>query len=83
MAMAFSTSGILSSKETDQGGARTSIWQSGWVFFRVINRLCAITMSPTHDGPTTKVFDDCFKALLDVSQPIRMVVSAAMHIVEI
>ncbi len=38
-----------------QGGASTSITQSGCCTFNVLNKLCAITMSPTQAGPTTNI----------------------------
>lgn len=41
---------------SDQGGASTSMVQSCDAF-KVMNRLFAMTMSPTQDGPTTRI---CF-----------------------
>ena len=52
--MASRTSGIRVNKGLVQFGASTSTASSGRWCLRVLNRLWAMTMSPTQAGPTTK-----------------------------
>src|SRR5690606_32371938 len=48
-----STSGMRASRGSVHAGAMTPMKRSGCAAFRAMNRLCAMTMSPTHEGPTT------------------------------
>src|SRR5690606_31746998 len=48
-----STSGMRASRGSVHAGAMTPMKRSGRAAFKAMNRLCAMTMSPTHEGPTT------------------------------
>ena len=48
------TSGILSNNGKVAAGASTDISAFASEAHKALNRLCAITMSPTHEGPTIK-----------------------------
>ena len=50
------TSGMRAIKGSVHAGAATSIIQSGCCSFKILNRLCASTISPTQAGPSTRIF---------------------------
>ena len=55
--MASSTSGMRLNKGSVLSGAATMIRHKGRVCFNLMKRLCAMIMSPTQAGPTTRILE--------------------------
>src|SRR5579871_1525909 len=71
------TSGMRASNGLDHVGASTSISESGKRALSVMNRLWAMTMSPTQAGPTTSIRLEPAISLL--VQPGHIFFDALLH----